>query len=271
MAARPGGVDDVPALETDVQLAMWKKCERYAVFCRSSTLYMRKDRSSSLGCGHSDVQPSLVEVHGPNGYLIDQFLQDVSNHRTDEYGGSIENRARFALDVIEAVVKAKQVGIRLSPWGMRMNDPKPTFSYLVEQIRQRWPDSTLSNLALTATTIEMRKRERYASSSLDLPGSAELIVKWSNDFLRKVWKPKAFVSAGGHNRETALEFAEEKDDLVAFGRYFISNPDLPLRLKENIPLTPYDRKPFYVPESPKGYIDYPFADGTTGIGGQVKL
>lgn len=107
-----------------------------------------------------------VEIHGANGYLIDQFIQDVSNHRTDEYGGSIENRARFALEIVDAVVKevgADRTGIRFSPWStfagmsssvfqvhrahlsglssdMRMKDPKPQFTYLVEKIKEKYPD-----------------------------------------------------------------------------------------------------------------------------------
>ena len=85
-------------------------------------------------------------MHGANGYLIDQFLQDVSNKRDDAYGGSIENRARFALEIMDAVVAAvgqSKVAIRLSPWSryqdMRMDDPIPQFTYLVEQLKQRYP------------------------------------------------------------------------------------------------------------------------------------
>ena len=88
-----------------------------------------------------------VEVHGANGYLVDQFLQDVSNTRTDEYGGSIKNRARFALEVMDALVDAvgaSRAAIRLSPWSryqdMRMADPVPQFAYLVEELARRHPD-----------------------------------------------------------------------------------------------------------------------------------
>ncbi len=88
-----------------------------------------------------------VEIHGANGYLVDQFLQDVSNQRTDEYGGSIENRARFGLEVIDAVVKAvgaQRTAVRMSPWStfmdMGMKDPIPTFSYYVSQIKERHSD-----------------------------------------------------------------------------------------------------------------------------------
>ena len=88
-----------------------------------------------------------IEILGANGYLVDQFLQSVSNARTDAYGGSIENRARFALEVVDAVVRAvgteSKAAIRLSPWGvyqdMRMEDPIPTFTYLVEQLKLRYP------------------------------------------------------------------------------------------------------------------------------------
>ena len=87
-----------------------------------------------------------VEVHGATGYLVDQFLQDVSNKRTDEYGGSIENRARFALEVMDAIVAAvgeTKTAIRLSPWSlyqdMRMEDPIPQYTYLVDQLKQRHP------------------------------------------------------------------------------------------------------------------------------------
>ena len=88
-----------------------------------------------------------VEVHGANGYLIDQFLQDVTNKRTDEYGGSIENRARFGLEVMDAIVAAvgpTKTAIRLSPWStyqdMRMEDPIPQFTYFVKQLKQRSPN-----------------------------------------------------------------------------------------------------------------------------------
>ncbi len=88
-----------------------------------------------------------VEVHGANGYLVDQFLQDVSNKRTDEYGGSIENRARFAFEVMDAIVEAvgeTKAAIRLSPWSlyqdMHMEDPMPQFTYFVDQLKQRHPN-----------------------------------------------------------------------------------------------------------------------------------
>ena len=98
-----------------------------------------------------------VELHFANGFLPDQFLQDVSNQRTDEYGGSVENRARFPLEIVEAVSNAvgeDRVGFRISPWnawqGMKMEDPKPTFAYFVSQAKERCPN--LGSLAITTLT-----------------------------------------------------------------------------------------------------------------------
>ncbi|EMD36298.1 hypothetical protein CERSUDRAFT_52036 [Gelatoporia subvermispora B] len=191
-----------------------------------------------------------VEIHGANGYLVDQFIQNVTNKRTDEYGGSVENRCRFPLDVLDAVVKVvgeKRVAIRLSPWGefqgMRMDDPVPTFSYLVEQLAIRFPDLSYIHVIEPRTTGD---RDRVSR-----PGE-------SNDFIRKIWSPKMLISAGGYTRCSAIAHAEKTGDLIAFGRLFISNPDLPQRLQENIPLASWDRSTFCTGDR-DGYIDYPFA------------
>ncbi|KAJ7849948.1 hypothetical protein B0H14DRAFT_2764026 [Mycena olivaceomarginata] len=171
-----------------------------------------------------------VEIHGANGYLIDQFLHPGSNFRTDAYGGSIENRTRFALEVTEAVVKAvgqKKTGFRISPWGtwqeMHFDDPRPTYAHL-------------------ATELPMKEHA-------------------SNDFLREIWGSKPFISAGGYTRASAIAAAQEKGDLIAFARPYIANPDLPYRLIHDIALTVGDRALYYVLGSvdPKGYTDYPFA------------
>ncbi|KAI0830333.1 hypothetical protein BC628DRAFT_1357469 [Trametes gibbosa] len=193
-----------------------------------------------------------VEVHGAHGYLIDQFTQDLSNKRTDEYGGSIENRTRFALEVMDAVVEAvgqKKTGIRLSPWstfqGMRMDDPIPTFSYLVSRIAEKFPDLAFLHLVEPG-----------------LAGGSDIDAKEgeSNDFIRKLWLPRPLITAGRYTRESAIARCEETGELVAFGRLFISNPDLPLRLRKNQPLTGWDRAVYYLAEDPHGYIDYPFAE-----------
>ncbi|KAJ6527907.1 hypothetical protein DFH09DRAFT_1186436 [Mycena vulgaris] len=200
-----------------------------------------------------------VEIHSANGYLLDQFLQDVSNFRTDEYGGSPENRSRFSLEVLDAVVAAvgpKKAGIRLSPWNsyqnMGMKDPKPTFTYLVNQILRRHPE--LAYIHVVEPRVDAILTRAVVPDG------------WSNDFLRDIWvspgSERRFISAGGYTRALALERADSQDELIAFGRQFISNPDLPDRVLHDIPFTDYDRKKFYAPGSldPKGFTDYPFAN-----------
>ncbi|KAI0633057.1 NADH:flavin oxidoreductase/NADH oxidase [Trametes polyzona] len=193
-----------------------------------------------------------VEVHGAHGYLIDQFTQDVSNKRTDEYGGSIENRCRFGLEVLRAVTAAvgqAKTGLRLSPWStfqdMRMEDPIPTFTYFVSKIAEEFPDFGYLHLVEPG-----------------LAGGGDIVAREgeSNDFIRKLWLPRPLITAGRYTRESAIARAEETGELTAFGRLFISNPDLPLRLRKNLPLQPWDRAVYYTPEDPHGYIDYPFAE-----------
>ncbi|KAF8175889.1 NADH:flavin oxidoreductase/NADH oxidase [Mycena galopus ATCC 62051] len=198
-----------------------------------------------------------VEIHAANGCLTDQFLQDVSNQRTDAYGGSVENRARFPLEVVKAVTDAigeSKTAIRFSPWspfgGMGMTDPVPTYSHVVSEIKRLHPAFAYIHL------IEPRIS---ADSSLD--ASPENAAQ-SNDFIREIWGDRPLINAGGFSRETGIKLAEErKNALVAFGRHFISNPDLPVRLEKNIPLHPYDRPTFYLPgqDIPTGYTDQPFA------------
>ncbi|KAI1327076.1 NADH:flavin oxidoreductase/NADH oxidase [Xylariaceae sp. FL0255] len=196
-----------------------------------------------------------VELHGANGYLIDQFLQDNCNKRTDAWGGSIENRARFALEVTKAVVDAigaDKVGIRLSPFsdfqGMLMQDPYPQFEYIVKQLKPLG----LAYLHL----IEAR-----------IAGNADSACGEGHNvgFLVKLWDNQSpIILAGGFNSESALKIVDETykdhDVVVAFGRYFISNPDLVFRLKEGINFTKYDRSTFYTPKLPEGYIDLPFCE-----------
>ena len=156
-----------------------------------------------------------VEFLFANGYLPDQFLQDVSNRRTDEYGGSIENRARFPLEIIEAVANAvgeDRVGFRVSPWnawqGMKMEDPKPTFAYFVSQAKERFPKLAY----LHAIEPRVSGIEDLEDNDLE-----------SNQFLREIWGDKVFISAGGHTPQTAAETANIVGGLVAFGRHYISN------------------------------------------------
>ncbi|KAG2138483.1 hypothetical protein DEU56DRAFT_801932 [Suillus clintonianus] len=190
-----------------------------------------------------------VEIHGANGYLIDQFIQDVSNNRTDEYGGSIENRARFALEITDAVVEAvgaERTAFRISPWGvfsgMGMTDPKPQFSYVVEQLRKH-------NLAYLHV-VEPMPEDRTAGIN--------------SDFLRDIWQGvegSSFISTNGHTRKSAIETVDNKGGLIGFGRLFMPNPDLPFRLLKDIALERGDQKTWYLRGNltPEGYSDWPFA------------
>ncbi|VDC06487.1 unnamed protein product [Peniophora sp. CBMAI 1063] len=199
-----------------------------------------------------------VEIHAANGYLLDQFMQRVSNDRTDEYGGSIENRLRFVKEVVEAVtatVGQERTGIRFSPWSkaqsMRMTDPVPTFSAMITHLRD-----TYAKL-LYIHVIEPRIKGDNTAHESDWAGQRE-----SNDFAHAIWGDRPIIVAGGYNRETALEAAEKDNVIVAFGRDFLANPDFPTRLKDNLKLNAYNRATFYTP-GPVGYVDYPSYSSTS--------
>lgn len=192
-----------------------------------------------------------VEVHGANGYLPDQFLHDGSNKRTDIYGGSIENRARFLLEAVDASIDVwgkDRVGVRLSPYGtfndMHDSDPVALFNYVL---------SELSNRCIAyAHLIEPRSTSAGGSDAVleDAPSTSQLF--------RKAFKG-TFLSAGGYTGELAEEAVGSGSvDAVVFGRLYISNPDLVERLKSGQPLNRYDRATFYG-GSEKGYTDYPVA------------
>jgi len=193
-----------------------------------------------------------VEIHGANGYLIEQFLQSHTNLRTDQYGGSIENRTRFLMEVTEAVVGvwgASRVGVRLSPYGVANGsgepDPMPLYTHVVQ---------SLNPLGLAYLHfIEPRSS-----------GAGRAEVNWQNVpsamvLFRPIVKG-VLISAGGFTGETAnAAIADGHADAIAFGRIFISNPDLPRRLQHGFPLTPYNRKTFYGGDV-AGYTDYPEHD-----------
>ncbi|KAJ6489663.1 FMN-linked oxidoreductase [Mycena vitilis] len=194
-----------------------------------------------------------VEIHSANGYLLDQFLQDMSNKRTDEYGGSPANRARFPLAVVSAVcnaIGAQRTAIRFSPWspfqGMRMQDPMPTFTHVLSELKAAHPDLAYVHL------VEPRVSGADDAAGDDTP-------RVSNELLQTIWSPGRLISAGGYStdRRAALETAERTGGLIAYGRMFISNPDLPLRLEKDLPLRPYNRATFYLigEDSPRGYTD----------------
>ncbi|XP_050378774.1 putative 12-oxophytodienoate reductase 11 [Argentina anserina] len=192
-----------------------------------------------------------VEIHGAHGYLIDQFLKDQVNNRTDQYGGSLENRCRFALDIVEAVVDeigADKVGIRLSPFADYMesgdSNPKELGLYLAKALNKYG--------ILYCHMVEPRMKT--VGEKFETPDSLVPMRKAFNG---------TFIAAGGYDREDGNNaVAEGRADLVAFGRLFLANPDLPKRFELNAPLNKYIRDTFYVPDPVLGYTDYPFLDST---------
>ncbi len=185
-----------------------------------------------------------VELHSANGYLLEQFLNPGSNTRTDAYGGSIENRSRFTLEVAAAAVAAigkDRVGIRLSPHGV-FNDIAPfaeteaAYTYLAQQI---------DKLGLVYLHL-------VDHSAMGAPPVAPATVQK----IREAYHGTLILS-GGYDRDRAqADLAAGKADLIAFGRPFISNPDLPARLQAGAPLAAYDMSAFYTPGE-KSYTDYP--------------
>ena len=177
-----------------------------------------------------------VELHNANGYLADSFLQDGTNKRTDLYGGSLENRMRFSTELVEAFVSvwgSGRVGVRVSPsgqWGaISDSNPQATFGAFAERLNQ-YPLAYLH-------IIEPRVKGVETIAEDQAPVAAA--------FLRKIYKG-AIISAGGFTRASAAAILRQGDaDLVAFGRFFTSNPDLPERFRRNLPLTPYERDAFW--------------------------
>ncbi|KAJ5585736.1 hypothetical protein N7450_005523 [Penicillium hetheringtonii] len=191
-----------------------------------------------------------VEIHGANGYLLDQFLQDTCNQREDAYGGSIENRARFPLAVAEEVARTvgpEKVGYRISPWssfqGMRMAHPIPQFSYLVEKLKNlhlgylHIIESRVNNNVDIEKTGGNRVRFRYLGENFSCVGRWWIYAQYAID----------------------SEYPNN-DIAIVFGRSFLANPDLPFRVQHDINLTKYDRSSFYTPKQTHGYTDYPFSE-----------
>ncbi len=188
-----------------------------------------------------------VEIHNANGYLADTFLQDGTNRRTDAYGGSLPNRVRFSLELVEAflsVWEPGRVGLRVSPsgqWGaISDSDPQATFGYFAERLNAY-------GLAYLHV-IEPRVNGVETIAEGQPPVAAS--------FLRPIFHGP-IIAAGGFDHAGAEAILERGDaDLVAFGRLFSSNPDLPERLRLGHPLTPYNRDAFWGGDA-RGYTDFP--------------
>ncbi|KAK9437268.1 putative N-ethylmaleimide reductase [Metarhizium brunneum] len=195
-----------------------------------------------------------IKLSSANRYLIDQFLQDVSNQRDDKYGGSIKNRSRFTVEVTAAIAQAirpKRIGVRLSPWNtfnaMKMADPVPQFSDVIAKLGRL----NLAYLHLVDPRVkgnDIIETKKKNTESLE--------------FAYKLWKGLLLIACG-FKPEIARQLVDEqyprKKIIVAFGRAFTSTPDLPYRVRNRLELTEYNRDAFYKAKDPVGYIDYPFS------------
>lgn len=199
----------------------------------------RKGAANALAAGFDGV-----EIHGANGYLLDQFLQDSTNQRTDDYGGPIENRARLMLEVADAVISvwgAERVGMHIAPRGdahdMGDSNPAATFGYVARELGRR-------KIAFICA------RESIGPNRL----GPELKKQFGG----------LYVANEAFTRETAEQILQAGEaDAVAFGKAFIANPDLPKRFNRNAPLNPPDTTTFYA-DGPKGYLDYPTLEESLG-------
>jgi N-ethylmaleimide reductase len=189
-----------------------------------------------------------VELHGAFGYLIDQFLQDGSNQRTDEYGGSIEKRSQFMLEVVQAVASvwgANRVGIKLSPsntfYGMHDSNSKETFSYAINALNS----FGLAYLHLMEPNeVDLKTRD---------------VMNPLTPYYRQIYQGTLITNGGYDNLKGDRILASGDADLVSFGKLFLANPDLPKRFQLNAQLNTPDPKTFYAPDA-KGYTDYPFLE-----------
>jgi NADPH2 dehydrogenase len=199
-----------------------------------------------------------VELNACNGHLVDQFIQDTSNQRTDGWGGSIEKRSRFAIEIAKAVIAAvgkDKVGVRFSPFSaylsMRMADPLPQFTHLIKELG-----------ALGVAFIHLIEPriagDTFGSGSVESDSIIPCLDAWGNE--------RPVIVAGGYTAESAKKalatggMYEGRNVAIAFGRRYVSNPDLVFRVKNGVPLTPYDRSTFYTIGSEKGYLDYEFSE-----------
>ena len=188
-----------------------------------------------------------VELHGANGYLIDQFLNTASNKRTDKYGGSGENRSRFAVEVAQRVadaIGAEKTGMRLSPYGAF--NGMEAFEGLEDQYE---------NLAGKLGKLKLSYIHIVDHSSMGAPNVSESV----KSKIRKAFGG-TIIASGGRNKATAEDAINKSEgELVAFGRSYLANPDLLKRFQEDIELNAPDFDTFYTPGE-KGYTDYPFAN-----------
>jgi N-ethylmaleimide reductase len=204
----------------------------------------KRGASNALDAGFDGV-----EIHAANGYLLDQFIESSTNRRTDEYGGTVENRARLLMDVVEAVAGvwgADRVGVRLSPMGkandISDDDPLTTFGYIAGKLNDRKVGCLHLVNPLFAAIVDGTEPD---------PRPIELLKRIRDKY------QNTLVIAGGFDQDTAEAWLDQgRADLIAFGRKFIANPDLPERFRRRAPLNADDPTTYYG-GGEKGYTDYP--------------
>lgn len=204
----------------------------------------RKAARNAITAGFDGVQ-----VHGANGYLVEQFLHDSINDRGDEYGGSIENRARFLFEILDAVIDeigADRVSLRLSPSNLMNTDndsqSKELYEYVIRKLNDEYD---IAFLELVEPLADLGDHPHLAKNVLDYYGP---------------FYGGALMTNGNYDREEAVEVVDSgKADMVSFAREFLANPDLPERFRQDAELNEPDRETFYGGDA-EGYTDYPFLD-----------
>jgi N-ethylmaleimide reductase len=223
------------------------KMQDYPVPAEMNETDIKKTKEEFVKAAKNAIEAGFdgIELHSANGYLLEQFLSPVSNRRTDNFGGSIENRSRFLLEVVEAVAREigkDKTGIRLSPYGVASDMP-------------HYPeiDSTYRYLARELDKLDILYIHLVDHSPMGAP-AVPVEIK---DAVRKLFKNTLIISGGYDQERAEADLQKNLGDLVAFGRPFINNPDLVKRFENNWPLSSdLDFNTFYTPGK-KGYTDYP--------------
>lgn len=202
-----------------------------------------------------------VEIHCAHGYLLDQFLSDAVNKRTDKWGGSTENRARLVLEVVKAVVDAvgaDRVALRMSPYaafqGAEKADIQGQYLYILAELKKM--PAPLAYLSLVEAAGDPGALV-FGGKVVNQGKTLDFIMEaWDN------WSP--VIVAGGYRSETAISALEDHykkwDTMIAFGRHFLANPDLVFRIQHGLKLNQYNRPTFYLVKNEVGYNDYPFSE-----------
>ncbi|KAI0826127.1 hypothetical protein BC629DRAFT_1586969 [Irpex lacteus] len=241
ISPQAGGFANVPGIWNDAQIQAWKEVVD-AVHARGSFIDLQP---WALG---RTASPELLKKEGPYPYVeIKQYIRDsaasIAVHRADFDG--VESRSGNGNGRTDPHVQLLRPADR-----RQASEPSLPPCRRTPRIGRRRPSPHRRRA--------LRRDLTFLSCS-------------SNDFIRTIWKPRPFISAGGYSRELAIKAAEEKEDLVAFGRHYIPNPDLPLRLKKNLPLTKYDRGKFYAAKDLVGYVDYRYAPENEAELGRIPV